>query len=536
MAELQQTPLENSVATSSKAEQPMVEQPVMVNQHSLIQALTYLRSELEKVQNEKNELVKERGTLLEQLEFERNKSNSSRTSVDTTIDTQEDSASLQSNNDNEKVVAELRSQIEQFEDEKKGLIIQEQELSNLKAKLEQVQDEKKQLEVQHQSLIAKLANFKTSIADKLKTDMDLNQKKQEIDKLNKNNQELLNTISQLQSELSLSRNEHDSMTQRLQTLETHLYEVQHQTSQELSEKDNIIRDLQINLDRSEREREDADVSAMELKSAKNELLSRIKHLEREIEALKYEKEVLKVEKNNESESLANLQSVLEEFEAAKQSEIREAIEGIQRRLSTTSKELTEFKERALLAENQLAQIKEGIGRTAQYEKEIKEKNLLIGKLRHETVILNEHLTEALRRMREESSENNVDKRLITNLLIAFFNTPRGDSKRFEILQLMANMLQWSEEQKEQVGLIRKASTKTLDERSSGWGTGLWTPTIERPRNRLSEDIPRTIVRMNEEPPSKESFSDMWISFLLREASKDSSEPNVSSSSVSTQSE
>ncbi|RIB24627.1 hypothetical protein C2G38_1906233, partial [Gigaspora rosea] len=347
----------------------------------------------------------------------------------------------------------LRTQIEQFEDEKKGLIEQEREVLDLKTKLEQVQDEKKQLEVQHQSLIAKLANFKTSIADKLKTDMVSN----EIDKLNQNNQELLNTISQLQSELSMSRNEHDSMSQRLQTLETHLYEVQHQTSQELSEKDNIIRDLQINLERSEREREDAGVSAMELKSAKDELLSRIKHLEREIETLKYEKEALRVEKNSESESLANLQSVLEEFEAAKQSEIREAIEGIQRRLSTSSKELAEFKERALLAENQLTQIKEGIGRTTQYEKEIKEKNLLIGKLRHEAVILNEHLTEALRRMREESSENNVDKRLITNLLIAFFNTPRGDSKRFEILQLMANMLQWTEEQKEQVGLIRKAA-------------------------------------------------------------------------------
>ncbi|CAG8452888.1 28313_t:CDS:2 [Dentiscutata erythropus] len=535
MAELQQTPLENSVVTS-KAEQPVVEQPVVVNQHSLIQALTFLRSELEKVQNEKSELVKERSTLLEQLEFERNKSTSSRTSVDTTIDIQEDSASLQGNNDHEKVVAELRSKIEQFEDEKKGVVVQEQEILNLKTKLEQVQDEKKQLEVQHQSLIAKLANFKTSIADKLKTDMEeLNQKRQEIDKLNQNNQELLNTISQLQSELSMSRNEHDSMSQRLQTLETHLYEVQHQTSQELSEKDNIIRDLQINLDRSEREREDADVSAMELKSARDELLSRIKHLEREIEALKYEKEALRVEKNSESESLANLQSVLEEFEAAKQSEIREAIEGIQRRLSTTSKELAEFKERALLAENQLSQIKEGIGRTAQYEKEIKEKNLLIGKLRHEAVILNEHLTEALRRMREESSENNVDKRLITNLLIAFFNTPRGDSKRFEILQLMANMLQWSEEQKEQVGLIRKAASRTLDERSGSWGSGLWTPTIERPRNRLSEDIPRTI-RINEEPPSKESFSDMWISFLLKEASKDSSDQNTSSSSVSTQSE
>ncbi|CAG8825215.1 920_t:CDS:2, partial [Dentiscutata erythropus] len=79
---------------------------------------------------------------------------------------------------------------------------------------------------------------------------------------------------------------------------------------------------------------------------------------------------------NESESLNNLQNVLEEFEA-------EAVEGIQRRLSTTSKELSEFKERALLAEEQLTQTKEEASRTSLYEKEIKEKNLLIGKLRHE---------------------------------------------------------------------------------------------------------------------------------------------------------
>ncbi|RIA95772.1 hypothetical protein C1645_451563 [Glomus cerebriforme] len=159
---------------------------------------------------------------------------------------------------------------------------------------------------------------------------------------------------------------------------------------------------------------------MELKSAKDELLSRIKHLEREMDALRHEKEILKAEKNRESESLANLQNVLEEFEAAKQSEIREAVEGIQMRLSTATKELVEFKERALLAENQLTQIKDEIGKTLQYEKEIKEKNLLIGKLRHEAVILNGHLTEALRRMREESSENNVDKLVCLCTLFYFF--------------------------------------------------------------------------------------------------------------------
>ncbi|CAG8583996.1 12300_t:CDS:2, partial [Ambispora leptoticha] len=115
-------------------------------------------------------------------------------------------------------------------------------------------------------------------------------------------------------------------------------------------------------------------------------------------------------------------------------------------------------------------------------------------------------------------------RLITNLLITFFNTPRGDSKRFEILQLMSSMLQWTDEQKEQVGLIRKSSAPSSrlspEDRPSGWVSGLWTPTSERPLIRKSEEVPRSnsnlLLPVNEDAP-KESFSDMWISFLLKEA-------------------
>ncbi|CAG8711575.1 12324_t:CDS:2 [Funneliformis caledonium] len=469
MADIQsQTKITENAVVNSKAETPMV-----VNQ-KLLSALNYLRDELEKVQKENKD---------------------------------EDSAFSEvgddGDNDREKnkYFEELKAQVEQIEKEKKEIIANgQQEREKLQLQLDQTREEKKQLEVQHQKL---------------------NRKKQEINELNENNQELNNTILKLQGDLSTSLDENEKSSQQLESLQSHIFEMQQQASLEISEKDGIIRDLQHNLDRTEREREEWEVNAMELKSAKDELLIRIKHLEREMDALKHEKETLRAEKNSESESLANLQNVLEEFEAAKQSEIREAVEGIQRRLATSTKDLAEFKERALLAENQLTQIKEEIGKTSQYEKEIKEKNLLIGKLRHEAVILNEHLTEALRRMREESSENNVDKRLITNLLIAFFNTPRGDSKRYEILQLMANMLQWTEEQKEQVGLIRRALTnRSVEDRSSGWVSGLWTPTLERTRSRLSEEVPRPTIRISEDEGPKESFSDMWISFLLKEVNKE----------------
>lgn len=46
-----------------------------------------------------------------------------------------------------------------------------------------------------------------------------------------------------------------------------------------------------------------------------------------------------------------------------------------------------------------------------FENEVKEKNLLIGKLRHEAVTLNDHLTKALRFLRKGKPEDNVDRYL-----------------------------------------------------------------------------------------------------------------------------
>ncbi|RHZ47460.1 hypothetical protein Glove_579g12 [Diversispora epigaea] len=69
-----------------------------------------------------------------------------------------------------------------------------------------------------------------------------------------------------------------------------------------------------------------------------------------------------------------------------------------------------------------------------------------------------------------------------------------------------------------------------------WVSGLWTPTIERPRSRLSEDAPRSTIRLSEDDEPNESFSDMWISFLLKEASKENLiEQKIDINTISTQS-
>ena len=70
------------------------------------------------------------------------------------------------------------------------------------------------------------------------------------------------------------------------------------------------------------------------------------------------------------------------------------------------------------------------------------------------VILNEHLTEALRRLRKSSPESSVDRRLVTNILLQFLTTPRADSKRFEMLILLASILSWDDGERERAGLQR----------------------------------------------------------------------------------
>ena len=74
--------------------------------------------------------------------------------------------------------------------------------------------------------------------------------------------------------------------------------------------------------------------------------------------------------------------------------------------------------------------------------------------RHPAVTLNEHLMEALRRLRRNAADTSVDRRLVTNVLLQFITTPRADPKRFEMLGLMASILQWSDQERECAGLQR----------------------------------------------------------------------------------
>ena len=68
--------------------------------------------------------------------------------------------------------------------------------------------------------------------------------------------------------------------------------------------------------------------------------------------------------------------------------------------------------------------------------------------------LQSHLSEAMKRMRSGANEAFVDRQLLSNLVVGFISAPRGTSKPFEILNVIANILKFTDEEKEKVGLVR----------------------------------------------------------------------------------
>lgn len=93
--------------------------------------------------------------------------------------------------------------------------------------------------------------------------------------------------------------------------------------------------------------------------------------------------------------------------------------------------------------------------------------------------MNEHLIEALRRLRKSSSDTNVDRRLVTNVLLSFLSTPRADPKRFEMLGLLGTILGWGDAEREKAGLIRSLEASSVGATANGtsggglfWGRGV----------------------------------------------------------------
>ncbi|WPG98577.1 Hypothetical protein R9X50_00136900 [Acrodontium crateriforme] len=395
-------------------------------------------------------------------------------------------------------VAELRRSLESLQAQ------HTEELNTVKEELEECQQGKEDAEEQYRNLLGKVNTIRSQLGDRLKADAEeLEHARRKIEQLEtintestEENKRLQEEISKMNSQMEEQKSEVDSLRSR-----TNL-----STSNWAKERDDLVSReayLREEYDVAKQAMQDWEILATEERSRRETLEERVADLEEQLIGSKEAYERARGEVETQGTTVDGLQRALRDVQEERKRELRELVEQSQAQLEQLRTQKTEAESTTADLKQQLERSQAEVERALPFEKEVREKNLLIGKLRHEAVILNDHLTKALRFLKRGKPEDNVDRQLVTNHFLHFLALDRSDPKKFQVLQLIAALLGWDDTQKEQAGIIR-----------TGAGS-LKLPMSPFRRTPSTPGLSSTFVP--ESPIGKESLAELWSDFLERES-------------------
>ncbi|KAI4128380.1 MAG: hypothetical protein LQ347_004202 [Umbilicaria vellea] len=397
-------------------------------------------------------------------------------------------------------VAELRRSLEEIQNK------HQEELGGVRDQLEEAQGEKEHAESRYQDLLGKVGTIRSQLGERLKADAaDLAQARNRIEELEEQNDNLREKTEVRSAELASLAEEGEQRSRELSSLRNRTNLSQQNWAKE---RDDLVQREAFAKEEFEAAKQamhDWEVLAMEERSIRENLTERVSDLEEQVTGYREAYEKAASERESQSSTVDGLQRALGEIQDARKQELREIVENSQAQIESLRKQLEEVEAKAAESTTALDSAQKELERALPFEKEVKEKNLLIGKLRHEAVILNDHLTKALRYLKKGKPEDNIDKQLVTNHFLHFLTLDRSDPKKFQILQIIAALLGWTDEQREQAGLARPgASNPNLRAPISPWHRTPSTPSLS------TEFFP-------DSGSSKDSVAELWANFLEQEA-------------------
>ncbi|KAI5457360.1 golgi matrix protein [Mariannaea sp. PMI_226] len=405
-------------------------------------------------------------------------------------------------------VEQLRKQLESIQESHSS------EVTQLQSELEETNIAKENAEEQYQVLLGRVEKIKETLSDRLRRDKaELEEAKERIEELEAQNDELQNAAQSSGDDVHKLKEDLQDATRELNTLRSRNNLSQQNWQKEKKELVRAVQHLKEEMETTANAMGEWEVIAMEERSIKETLADKVSELEEQIATLRQGYESAAAERDSQTTLIDNLQNALREIQDARKRELREMVETTEEQVQGLKKLVQEADARATDAEAAKASLTQELERTAPFEKEVKEKNLLIGKLRHEAIVLNEHLTKALRYLKKTKPEDNVDRQIVTNHLLHFLTLDRGDVKRFQVLQVMAGYLNWTDEQREQAGLARPGTSTN----------NLRVPLSPFHRTPSSPSLSADVFSEPTSAKDKESLSDLWASFLERSAQEGAGE-------------
>lgn len=473
-------------------------------------------------------------------------------------------ARLEQGDNNSSVQTQNLQAIAQIKDEHKGFITKleakhtdevakiqaehTEELSAMRTELEETESAREQAESQYQALLGRINSIKASLGERLKADKEeLATAREQIEELEAQNEELQKRVEGLESAASRTEDESKESSKELSSLRN-----RHNLAQQnwVSEREDLLQQTRHLREEAEAAKEamgDWEVLAMEERSNREALIERVRDLEEQFSAQKEAYEETVSERDSQSSALSGLQKALQEVQETRKRELREMVESYEEQVQSLKKLVQQSDARSVEAEASKNSLQAELDRLVPFEKEVKEKNLLIGKLRHEAIVLNDHLTKALRFLKKAKPEDNIDRyahisymhpptsllslksseklltytrQIVTNHFLQFLALDRSDPKKFQILQIIAALLNWTDEQKEQAGLARPGTSSS----------SLRLP--QSPFHRTPSTPSLSSEFFTDSSATKESLADLWTGFLERSAEEGSQAGTSRAGSVS----
>lgn len=301
-------------------------------------------------------------------------------------------------------VEQLRKQLESIQTGHAG------EVAQLRSELDETNAAKENAEEQYQNLLDRVEKIKATLSDRLRRDKaELEEAKERIEELEAQNEDLQNAAQSSGDDVSKLKEDLQDATRELNTLRSRNNLSQQNWHKEKEELVRAVQHLKEEMETTANAMGEWEVIAMEERSIKETLADKVSELEEQMLALRQGYDSAASERDSQTTLIDNLQNALREIQDARKKELREMVETTEEQVQALKKLVHDADSRATEAETAKASLTQELERTAPFEKEVKEKNLLIGKLRHEAIVLNDHLTKALRYLKKSKPEDNVDR-------------------------------------------------------------------------------------------------------------------------------
>eukprot|EP01087_Luapelamoeba_hula_P021232 TRINITY_DN7383_c0_g1_i1.p1 TRINITY_DN7383_c0_g1~~TRINITY_DN7383_c0_g1_i1.p1 ORF type:complete len:801 (-),score=252.43 TRINITY_DN7383_c0_g1_i1:48-2450(-) len=215
----------------------------------------------------------------------------------------------------------------------------------------------------------------------------------------------------------------------------------------------------------------------------------------------YKEKEIECEQN--AVAVMNLQNILEQVQTERDDHTRYELVKLNKDLAQARDQILVLNDKLAASEKTEQRCREAEELVQRLHETLNMKTREMIKLQEEVDPLRRGLEESLRRLQNatDNGKNLVDKRLVSKLFVTYLSR----SNQREVLGIMSNVLDWTEEEQIQVGLKQSA-------RKSSWLFGF---------GGARDSLPPGVTPASSSSPSggesDKTLTDLWVEFLLKEA-------------------